>query len=102
MRRQVSRQFIAENESSDELRAQAAIKPHKLPPAGTGEVHLRLLSDAAFIARKHKDDLPLNPETATNRMNSNGQTFNVYSRNAFLHSTAAPFGRNLLPALPCF
>ena len=66
MRRQVSRQFVAENESPEEPRAQAAIEPDKLPPAGAGEVHLRLLSDAAFIARKHKDDLPLNPEMATN------------------------------------
>ena len=102
MRRQVSRQFIAENESSDELRTPTAIEPDKLPPAGAGEVHLRLLSDAAFIARKHKDDLPLNPETATNCMSSNGQTFSVYSRNTFLHSAVAPVGRNLLPALPCF
>ena len=102
MRRQVSRQFIAENESPEEPRAQTAIEPEKLPPAGAGEFHLRLLSDAAFIARKHKDDLPLNPETATNRMSSNGQTFSAYSQNAFLHSTAAPVGRNLLPALPCF
>ena len=102
MRRQVSRQFIAENESSDELRTPTAIEPEKLPPGGAGEVHLRLFSDTAFIARKHKDDLPLNPETATNCMSSNGQTFGVYSWNAFLHSTAAPVGRNLLPALPCF
>ena len=49
-----------------------------------------------------KDDLPLNPETATNCTSSNGQTFSAYSQNAFLHSTAAPVGRNLLPALPCF
>ena len=102
MRRQVSRQFIAENESLEEPHAQAAIEPEKLPPAGAGEGHLRLLSDAAFIARKHKDDPPLNPETATNCMSSNGQTFGVCSRNAHCHSTAAPVGRNLLPALPCF
>ena len=102
VRRQVSRQFIAENESSDELRTPTAIEPEKLPPGGAGEVHLRLFSDTAFIARKHKDDLPLNPDTATNCTSSNRQTFSIYSRNAFLRSTAAPFGRNLLPALPCF
>jgi hypothetical protein len=65
MRRQVSRQFIAENESPEEPRAQTAVELEKLPPAGAGEVHMRLFLDAAFIARKHKDDLPLNPETAT-------------------------------------
>ena len=51
VRRQVSRQFIAENESSDELRTPTAIEPEKLPPGGAGEVHLRLFSDTAFIAR---------------------------------------------------
>ena len=55
-----------------------------------------------FAVGVDKDDLPLNPETATNGMSSNGQTFGVYSQNAHCHSTAAPFGRNLLPALPCF
>ena len=49
MRRQVSRQFIAENESPEEPRAQAAVESHKLPPAGAGEVHLRLLLHRAPI-----------------------------------------------------
>ena len=102
VRRQVSSQFIAENESLDEPCAQAAVELEELPPAGAGEVHLRLLLDAVFTARKHKDDLPLHLETATNCMSSNGQTFSVCSRNAHCHSTAAPVGRNPLPALPCF
>ena len=41
VRRQVSNQFIAENKSPEEPRAQTAIEPEKLPPAGAGEVRLR-------------------------------------------------------------
>ena len=47
-------------------------------------------------------DLPLNLETATNYIDSDGQTCYVYSWNTFFHSTAAPVGHNLLLALPCF
>ena len=41
MRRQVSRQFVAENESPDEPRAQTAVELEELPPAGACEVYLR-------------------------------------------------------------
>ena len=102
VRCQVGCQFVSENESPNEPCAQATVEPDKLPPAGAGEIHLRLLFDAVFIARKHKDDLPLNLETATNCIDSDGQTCYVYRWNTFFHSTAAPVGHNLLLALPCF
>ena len=50
VRRQVSRQFIAENESPEEPRAQTAIEPHKLPPAGAGEIYLRRSLASLFVA----------------------------------------------------
>ena len=54
---------------SKRLTTLGEVEFRKLPPATAGEVHLRLLLDAVFIACKHKDDLPFHLETATNCAN---------------------------------
>ena len=69
---EVGNQFIPKDEGPDEPRAQTAVEACKLPPAGSGEFYLYMV--LALIARNHKSDLPLNPETATEAQLSSGQT----------------------------
>jgi len=75
----VGSQLISKDESPDEPCAKITVEACKLPPAGTGEFYLymvlALIARTAFlIARNHKSDLPLNPETATEAQLLHGQT----------------------------
>ena len=65
----IGRQLMAKNKCTDEPCTQAAVEACKLPPAGTGELDL-CFGQPALIARNHKSDLPLNPETATEAQQS--------------------------------